>query len=299
MKKIVSFMLALILLLGTITVAGGVLIPKIASASTAMSEQVAEQKDDALIQLDKRKKKDKVQEKTFADKKDGENETVEERTSQSETKEQVSNVGKKDLRLVFNEGQETMNLCVIGNASKSVSPDSAKVTAVIETLDSVMATSKDKNFETFEKVLQALKDSGLGDDDITVESYTSYPSYDYTSGKSLIGYYTITTFSFCVDNLDKIKEYIDTATEAGVTSIRNINYQLSNMDEVYQEVLLSAIENAKQKAEKIHGGEVTIKSVKEEYVYSCTSLYRTYSENISNALMGSIDVEARVTVEFE
>ena len=96
-----------------------------------------------------------------------------------------------------------------------------------------------------------------------------------------------------------IKSFVDTATENGVTSIRNINYELSNMDEVYQEVLMMAIDNAKAKAEKISGGEVTIKSVKEEYVYSCTSLYRTYAENISQSLLGCIDIEARVSVEFE
>ena len=194
---------------------------------------------------------------------------------------------------------EHMELCVIGSASKSVSPDYAKITAVIETLDSDKVKAKDTNFSTFEKVLQALKGQGIDEDDIVLESYTSYPNYDYSMGRNLAGYYTITTFTFNVDNLDNIKTLVDTATENGVTSIRNINYELSNMDEVYQDVLMEAIDNAKSKAEKISGGDVTVKSVKEEYVYSCTNLYRTYAENISQALMGCIDVEARVTVEFE
>lgn len=194
---------------------------------------------------------------------------------------------------------EKMELCIIGKASKNVSPDSAKVTAVIETLDSDMVKSKDNNFQAFDKVVNALKGAGLSDDKIVMDSFVSYPSYDYNGGKSLTGYYTITTISFDVDNIEEIKNLVDIVTENGATSIRNIQYCCSNLDEVYEEVLMMAIDNAKAKAEKIGGGQLQIKSVKEEYVYSCSSLYRTYAENISNSLVGSIEVEARVNVEFE
>lgn len=196
---------------------------------------------------------------------------------------------------------EELQLCVIGNASKNVSPDSAKITAVIETLDMDMSKSKDDNFEIFDKVLASLKDGGIDENKIVLESFTSYPSYDYNAGKTLIGYYAITTFTFDVENLDNIKTYIDTITEKGVTSIRNITYQLSNIDEIYQDVLLMAIDNAKAKAEKVTGGQsLSIKGIKEEYVYSCSTLYRTYSESLeNNALAGSIEVSAKVTVEFE
>lgn len=194
---------------------------------------------------------------------------------------------------------EKMELCIIGKASKNVSPDSAKVTAVIETLDSDMVKSKDNNFQAFDKVVNALKGAGLSDDKIVMDSFVSYPSYDYNGGKSLTGYYTTTTISFDVDNIEEIKNLVDIVTENGATSIRNIQYCCSNLDEIYEEVLMMAIDNAKAKAEKIGGGQLQIKSVKEEYVYSCSSLYRTYAENISNSLVGSIEVEARVNVEFE
>ncbi len=196
---------------------------------------------------------------------------------------------------------EGLELCVIGNATKTVSPDSAKITAVIETLDMDLSKSKDANFETFDNVLSALKKAGVDENKIVLDSFTSYPSYDYNAGKTLTGYYSITTFTFDVDSLDNIKTYIDTITEKGVTSIRNINYQLSNMDEVYQDVLLMAIDNAKAKAEKVTGGqELNVKEIKEEYVYSCSTLYRTYTDSLeNNALVGNIEVSAKVTVEFE
>lgn len=321
MKKIVSFILAIILLLGVCSVAGGVVIQKVASAESTFREvQIAENNNESIMQIssDNGHKIGSAGVKKFTSQVSIDEDAIDNdyKVSADENKradnlyDAGANNREENLitktskgikkRVLSDENKaEAMELCVIGNASKSVSPDSAKVTAVIETLDSDMVKSKDTNFEIFEKVLQALKDKGLAEEDFVLDSYTSYPSYDYSSGKSLVGYYTISTFTFNVDNLENLKQYIDTAVDSGATSIRNINYQLSNMDEVYQEVLMLAIENAKDKAERICGCEVAIKSVKEEYVYSCTSLYRTYTENITNALMGCIDIEARVSVEFE
>ena len=43
-----------------------------------------------------------------------------------------------------------------------------------------------------------------------------------------------------------------------------------------------------------------VKSIKEEYVYSCSSLYKTYNEGLDDTTMiGSVDVQARVVVEFK
>lgn len=196
---------------------------------------------------------------------------------------------------------DSLELCVIGNAKKAVSPDSAKVTAVIETLDMDISKSKDSNFQILNEVISALSEVGIREECIVVDSFTCYPSYDYNAGKTLIGYYAITTFTFDVDNLDNLKSYVDVVTEKGVTSIRNINYQLSNLDEVYQDVLLMAIDNAKEKAIKVTGKEgITVKGIKEEYVYSCSTLYRDYAETLeSSAFIGSIEVEAKVVVNFE
>ena len=197
--------------------------------------------------------------------------------------------------------EENLNLCIIGNASESVAPDSASITAVIETLDLDIKKSKDSNFEIFDKIVDGLEKAGITKENIVVDSYTSYPSYDYSSGRNLIGYYSVTAFSFDVDNLNNLKNFIDVAMENGATSIRNVVYKISNIEEVYSNVMLSALENAKTKAQKISNrDDLQIKSIKEEYVYSCASLYKTYNEGLNdNSMVGNVDVQARVVVEFE
>lgn len=279
-------------------------VNEITKKDNAISENQVERKD--LNSLEETALSDQLQEEKenkVAQSEEASRPLNEGKVTKQGKRKSIGNISKKRFTeeevSEQEESQQAMELCVVGTASKSVSPDCAKITAVIETLDSDIVKSKDNNFQIFDKVVSALKTAGLSDDKIVLDSFISYPNYDYSSGKSLTGYYTITTINFDVDNIEDIKSLVDSAVENGVTSIRNIQYCCSNMDEVYQEVLMMAIENAKEKAEKIGGTEMQVKSVKEEYVYSCSSLYRTYAENISNALVGSIDVQARVNVEFE
>lgn len=215
---------------------------------------------------------------------------------QDDSIKEVANIEKEEEKTE----EDSMELCVIGNASKNVAPDRATVTAVIETLDLDITKSKDLNFEAFNKVVKALGDEELDTSKVVIDSYTSYPSYDYNAGKTLIGYYSITTFSFDVEKLEDVKKFIDSATENGVTSVRNVTYKVSNIDDIYADVLLSALENAKAKAQKISGrDDLQVKSIKEEYVYSCTSLYKSYADGLGdNSMIGNVNVQAKVAVEF-
>ncbi len=193
---------------------------------------------------------------------------------------------------------DNMSISVIGNANKNFTPDKAKINASIETLNLDIKKSKDENLERLNKLKNVFKESNLGQ--ITIESYTSYPSYDYSAGKTLIGYYTITNFSFEISSIDKIKDYIDILTENNVTSIHGINYMLTNQNEAYLEVLNEAIENAKTKAMAILGREPErIISIKEENVYSVCCLAKNFSENYDDDLIGKINISAKVNILFE
>lgn len=198
------------------------------------------------------------------------------------------------------ETKDINKICVIGNASLSVKPDKACVWCEIETLDMDMKKSKDDNFAAFDKAMATLKELEINDENITFESFTSYPSYDYTQGKTLTGYYSITTFSFNVDQLDNLQNIISKLSESGITGIRNIQYKISDQNDHYNEVLVMALDNARVKAQKITGrDDLTIKNIKEETVYSNTCLYKTYYEGMSTSFVGNVDLQAKVIVVFE
>ena len=199
------------------------------------------------------------------------------------------------------ESQQDYCVTVIGNATSSMKPDKAYVTVQIETLDSDMKKSKDDNFTIFDKLIDVLKDNGLNDSDIVFDSFYSYPSYDYSGTRTLNGYYSQTTLTFAVNDLENLQNLISIVSENGITKVSNIRYEISTKDQVYSDVMLKALENAKEKAKSLTGKEdLSIKSIKEESVYSSSCLYKNYYEGANIAdFLGDIEVEARVVVEFE
>ncbi len=202
---------------------------------------------------------------------------------------------------VADESQQNYCVTVIGNATSSMKPDKAYVTVQIETLDSDMKKSKDDNFALFDKITGVLKENGLNDSDIVFDSFYSYPSYDYSGIRTLNGYYCQTTMTFAVSNLENLQNLISVVSENGITKVSNIRYEISTKDQVYSDVMLKALENAREKAKILTGKEdVSIKSIKEESVYSSSCLYKNYYEGANIAdFLGDIEVEARVVVEFE
>lgn len=159
-------------------------------------------------------------------------------------------------------------LSVIGSATSTLTPDKAEICAEIETLDMDKIKSKNDNFEIFQNIIDALEDDK---ENLTLKNFTSYASFDYTNGKTLLGYYSITDFSFNVDDVSNIKNYVDILTENGAT-IKNINYSVSNYNEEYNKTLLLAVENAKEKAQMLGKENLEIKEIKEETSYSSNYL---------------------------
>ena len=195
---------------------------------------------------------------------------------------------------------EEVSILVFGSSKISLSPDIAKICASIETLNNDMSKSKEENFQTFNKVIAKLKELGVDEKDIILNHFNCYPNYDYGCGRNIIGYRS--TISFCVNvkSLDKIKDYVSAMTEEGVTQICDVVYEVSNIEEEYNNALSSAVDNAKTKAEKLLSrNDLKIVSIKEEYVYSHNCLYRSYAEDYSASdMVGKVEIEAKVLVEF-
>jgi uncharacterized protein YggE len=197
---------------------------------------------------------------------------------------------------------EDENFCIsiIGKAQTEVSPDYADVTLTIENLDSDVSSAKDKTFAIFDKAVESLTGNGVLRENIIVEGYSSHPNYDYTCGKSLIGYYSNLTFTYKTDDIAQIKTTIDGVTEVGVTNVQSIKYGISNEEELYNTTLSNAIENAKAKAKKVFGHDsIQIIGLEEESVYYSSSLYRYYDSSLeSQDMVGKVTIQARARVKF-
>lgn len=191
-------------------------------------------------------------------------------------------------------------ISIVGKAKLTLKPDMATIKVCIEKFNEDMNTSKNQNMTLLNDVMNALKEQGINENAITLDYFSAHPSYDYTISHQPVGFYSKSCFSFQVENLEEIPNYISTLTENGVTDICNICYSLSNIEEEYNNALAQALENAKTKAVQLLGSEnLKICGIKEESVFTSNTLCRDYIENLSSSLMGEVEIEARVNVVFK
>ncbi len=198
------------------------------------------------------------------------------------------------------EDDDETTICVIGNASLNLSPDSAQVCIKIEKLSEEISQSKTQCFETFDKAVASLKENGIGEDDICLNYFNCYPEYNFESGRKITGYFSDISFCVTVKSLDNLNNVVNILLENGVTSIYEINYQVADLENAYSQALSQALENAKTKASKLLGREdLKVVKINEERIFTSNNMYRSYAEEYSNSpLIGKINIEARVVVEF-
>ena len=189
---------------------------------------------------------------------------------------------------------------IVGKSKLTLTPDQATITACIEKFNQELTESKNECLSILDTITVALEEQGIEKEKISLNYFTAHPSYDYSTSLQPLGYYSKASFSFEVEKIDSIPTYIDVLTENGVTSIYDICYSLSNIEEQYNTALSQAVEHAKTKASKLFDSQdIQICGIREESVYSASTLCREYNEVLSNSLIGKIEVEARVNVMFK
>lgn len=191
-------------------------------------------------------------------------------------------------------------IMVSGEAETEISPDTAKISVSVENIDMNVKIAKDNTFNIFEKAQNKLSGLGISKDSINVESFSTYPSYDYNNGRKLSGYFATLNFSFKTQELEKVKIIVDELTEVGITNIQNITYSISNEEEVYNQVLVKALENAKIKAQNLLAREnLTLVKVSEEHIYYSSNLMRSYSQGFENQdIIGKINIKAKIVAIY-
>ena len=190
-------------------------------------------------------------------------------------------------------------ICVEGKSTISLSPDRAKICAMIETIGGDLASSKNDVMQKIDDVFSALKKGGAGEEDICLDFFRCLPSYDFSNGKNLVGYVTTASFCLSVDDINDVQKFVDIMTENGITSICDICYEVSNMEEQYSTALSQAFENAKQKASALLATDnVRLVKITEEHTFAPYSLCRNV-DALSADYVGKIDITARVRAVFE
>lgn len=205
----------------------------------------------------------------------------------------------KENRVFATSG--TTTLSIYGQSTQKVLPDKARVNASIQTLNLDVKKAKQEAFDRFEKIKTALLELGVENKDVQISYFSTYPHCE-GADRSIIGYYANLSFDYSINNLENIQSSIDKLLENGVTNVCGINYEVSNYKAIYENMLTSAIKNAKDKAKIILNDQnLQIKSIFEEECYNMNCIYKCYYELAQNqnyAENNQIEITAKVKVEF-
>lgn len=146
-------------------------------------------------------------------------------------------------------------------AEKEVSPDTVEISIAIKTEDKKsMSTAVSKNKEISDKVYEYLKSSinTANGDYIKTSNYSANPSYTYENGKRIFNKYDVSNNIIVhTKSIDKISTMIDKSITLGATNVDSLNFSLSEKDTQCAELLSTATQKAKKRADIVAGAAGT------------------------------------------
>ena len=97
---------------------------------------------------------------------------------------------------------------------------------------------------------------GVEGESITSSNLYISPQYHYPkNGKpELVGYRASRTINVTVNNLDKLNQYLDTALNAGINQVDNIQLQVKDPGKYQDQARMAAIKDANNKADFLAEG---------------------------------------------
>ena len=215
-----------------------------------------------------------------------------------------------DVITVRSEDQNVIS--VNGSEAVKVVPDMAQIRFGVTTQTEDAKTCQEKNSEDLNRVIQFLKDSGIPDASLQISNYGMNPIYDYTSGRTAVGYETQATITVSDVTIDQAVSLLGACVDQGINNIDSVSYLSSKYEECYQEALTRAIQSATQKAQAMaEAGGCTLGPVVriQEHSSSQAARYDNTSfsaRSLNNGVMaadmvmepGQLSIEAQVSVEF-
>ena len=151
-----------------------------------------------------------------------------------------------------NEAPKATLVQVTGNSQKEVAPDVARITLTVNSIHGKLDRAKADNTLAVNRVLAALAQQGVYDDQIKTDTYQVNPIYEYEKDRLpvLKGYRVTQSLDVCT-SIDKVGTVINEATNAGVNEIHSIRFETANETESKNEALKDAVRDAMKKAEVI------------------------------------------------
>ena len=193
------------------------------------------------------------------------------------------------------------SVIVVGEGYVTVAPNTATINIAVETRKEDLKEAISENKTNMDNIYSILAKAGFGEGDIQTKNFSVYQRFDYSNGEQFLGFNVRSSFEVVTKDLDGLDDLISSLTENGVNCVEGVTFSCDNHNELYQQAIGLALENAKSKAGALSKVELEIEKITEEYCYM-NSLYKdlySFAAAGSDISKGTIKVSAKVVVEFK
>jgi hypothetical protein len=216
----------------------------------------------------------------------------------------------KEFTVIGKAPEEPRTVVIEGTGKVSVAPTIARVSAGVLTEGGTdIATSQRENTDRMNALIAAFTGLGIPREDLQTESYTIYPRYDYTDGKSvLVGYNVNQSVKVKVRDLTKVSAVFQKAGELGANQVSGPDFTIDDPEAIRAEARAKAIRNAAEKglslAETLGVRLVRVASYQETVaappgLYEFAKLDGLGGGGPPQIEAGSLDVVSNVTITYE
>jgi len=142
---------------------------------------------------------------------------------------------------------------VSGQGEVSAAPDRARLSMAVEQTDPDLKTAQNKVNGIVRAYLAQARALGVKDEDISTAGLSIRSEYDYSnnSARKFLGYHVTRNIELVVRDLDKIGDYLQRATDAGINNISDPQLESSRAEDLQRQALVKAAQDAQAKAKLV------------------------------------------------
>jgi len=191
-----------------------------------------------------------------------------------------------------------------GTASIYVQPDQAQLTVSVTTQGTTAQEAGQQNANLTVAVSQAITSVLGASGSIQTVSYSVYPRYGAgTQSSTIVGYSATNSFQVTMTDLSLIGRIIDTANQAGATTVGNLTLGLQNPTPSLQQALAAAskqaLANAGAIASGLGGKTGAVISAQQSSAYTPVVALVGTAAPTTPVQTGPVSVSATVTVTVQ
>ena len=225
--------------------------------------------------------------------------------------------------MAFAEEQPVRTIMVTGEAIVKVEPDMVIVTFGVETYNNDIITAKEQNQAVVKKAFAVIRELGIEESAIQTDHISIEPRYKDSSYErgSINGYFVRNTAAVTLKEPKTLEELLTRLLQTGITSVYNVDFQVSDLKPHREQARELALVAAKEKAEKMTAvlgqklGRPTqiVENQNYWWVNGGRGRYSSMSQNVvqnaapagdqgetgESVALGKISVRANVSVTFE